>query len=179
MCGIINMIKRLYRMVYMKTKKLTLMSMLLALALVIFVIEAALPPLTSVPGIKMGLANIITLIALAWLGRKEAFTILILRIILGAVFTGNMMSIIYSLSGGLLCFIVMSAIMGKIKRVWAVSVCGAIAHNIAQIIAAVAVTGVVQVAMYLPVLVISGAVTGIFTGVIADMVIRRKDVILR
>ena len=99
----------------MKTKKLTLMSMLLALALVIFIIEAALPPLAPIPGIKLGLANIITLISLKWLGKKEAFMILILRIVLGAIFTGNIMSIIYSLSGGIMCFIVMAIIIGKVK----------------------------------------------------------------
>jgi len=163
----------------MKTKKLTLMSMLLALALVIFIIEAALPPIAPIPGIKMGLANIITLISLKWLGKKEAFMILILRIVLGAIFTGNIMSIIYSLSGGIMCFIVMAIIIGKVKSLWVVSVCGAISHNAAQIAAAVAVTGVVQIAMYLPVLILSGVVTGVFTGAIAATVIKRKDVIIR
>ena len=162
----------------MKTKKLTQMSMLLALALVIFIIESALPPLAPIPGIKMGLANIITLISLKWLGKRETFVILLLRILLGVIFTGNMMSIIYSLSGGIMCFVVMSAVIAKIKPLWLVSVCGAVAHNTAQILAAVAITRVVQIAMYLPILILSGIITGIFTGAIAAAVIKRKDVMV-
>lgn len=163
----------------MKTRKLTLMSMLLALALIIFVIEAALPPLTHIPGIKMGLANIVTLVSLVWLSKKETFTILILRIVLGTIFTGNAMSIIYSLSGGVLCFVVMALAMGRMKKIWMVSICGAIAHNAAQIAVAIAVTGVVQIAMYFPILLVSAVITGAFTGIIADTVIKRKDVIFK
>lgn len=163
----------------MKTRKLTLMSMLLALALIIFIIESALPPLTPIPGIKMGLANIITLVSLVWLGRKEALTILILRIVLGAIFAGSIMSIAYSLAGGILCFAVMSLVIGKIKPIWAVSICGAISHNIGQIATAIAITGVWQIAMYFPILLLSAVVTGAFTGVIANEVIKRKDILLK
>lgn len=171
--------KRKKTVIFMKTGKLTMMSMLLALALIIFIIESALPPLAPIPGIKMGLANVITLVSLLWLGKKEAFTILILRIVLGTIFTGSIMSIAYSLAGGILCFGVMSLVIGKIRPIWVVSVCGAISHNIGQIAAAIAITGVWQIALYLPVLMLSAVVTGVFTGVIANEVIKRKDILFK
>ena len=90
----------------MSTKRLTVVALFTAIALIIFVIEAQLPPLAPIPGIKLGLANIVSLFALFWLGKKEAFTILILRIILGSIFSGHGATFLYSLSGGLLSFII-------------------------------------------------------------------------
>lgn len=167
----------------MKTKKLTLMAMLLASALIIFVIEAQLPPLAPVPGIKLGLANIITLITLYMLGRREAFTVLILRIILGSIFTGSAASFLYSISGGLLCFITMSAAklwLGE-NRMWIVSVLGAIAHNTGQILAACVIMKTAFVLWYLPVLLISAVITGVFTGAAAQITLKqlRKTEILK
>ena len=162
----------------MKTRKLTVLAMLTALALIIFIVEAQLPPLAPVPGIKMGLANIITLITLVWFGRKEAFTVLMLRIIMGSIFAGQMMSLIYSLAGGILCFVVMSLLIAPLKdKLWVVSVFGAAAHNIGQIIIAVLITSTWQIAAYLPLLIISAVVTGAFTGAISTFISKRKDLI--
>ncbi len=159
----------------MNTKKLTLLSMLLTFALVIFVLEAQLPPLAPIPGIKLGLANIITLLTLIWFGRREAFTVLILRIILAGIFTGSAASMIYSLSGGILCFIVMAVLRDVLgsKKIWVLSIFGAAAHNIAQLAAAVFVTSTVQVLWYLPLLLSSAIVTGAFTGLCAAAVLKR------
>lgn len=162
----------------MRTKKLVVIAMLTALSLVIFIIEAQLPPLAPVPGIKLGLANIVTLITLSILGRKEAFCVMALRIVLGAVFTGHMMSLIYSACGGLLCFIVMALMFGIFKdnRLWVLSVFGAVAHNAGQLAAAVAITGTAEVLWYSPLLLISAILTGAFTGCLAMLILKNKSV---
>lgn len=159
----------------MSTKKLTLISILLALALIIFIIEAQLPPIAPIPGIKLGLANVINLIALYMLGRKEAFAILVLRIMLGSIFTGNFASFMYSLSGGIVCFVIMNvmAIFIKENRMWVVSVFGAIGHNTGQIITAYFIMGTPSIMWYLPMLVISAVVTGVFTGTAAQVSLKR------
>ena len=162
----------------MKTKKMTTIAMLTSLALIIFIIEAQLPPLAPIPGIKMGLANVITMVTLVWFGKKEAFAVLILRIILGSIFAGQMMSFMYSLSGGLLCFLVMSVAMKifKTNQLWIVSVLGALAHNIGQIAVAVFVTGTWQIVGYLPILAVSAVITGAFTGFAAGFVVNYKGI---
>lgn len=149
--------------------------MLLGTALIIFIIEAQLPPLAPIPGIKLGLANIITLISLYALGRKEAFIILTARILLGSIFTGNAVGFIYSIAGGLVCFAVMAAASVVINenRIWVTSVFGAIGHNIGQIGAAVFIMRTVQIAWYLPVLTVSAVITGTFTGAAAQLTLGR------
>lgn len=160
----------------MNTKKLTALSMLTAIALIIFIVEAQLPPLAPIPGIKIGLANVITMVTLMWFGRKEAFIVLIVRIILGSVFAGQMVSFMYSLAGGLLCFLMMSLTIKifKINQLWIVSILGALSHNVGQIAVAVFVTGTWQIIAYLPILAVSAVITGAFTGLAASFVVRRK-----
>ncbi len=155
----------------MKTKKLTFMALLLAIALTLFVVEAHLPPIVPVQGVKLGLANIVTLLAIVWLGRREAAVLLIMRIVLGSIFTGQAVSFIYSLCGGLLCLLVMCAAFGFMgtRRLWVISVFGAIAHNIGQIGAAVFMTSTWRIVYYLPVLLISAVLTGTFTGLTAQL----------
>lgn len=158
----------------MNTKKLTSLSMLLALSLIIFIVEAQLPPLAPVPGIKIGLANIVTLVTLVWYGRKEAFTLLVLRIILGSVFTGHLMSFLYSMAGGLLCFLTMSVTVKPINKIWVVSILGAVSHNIGQIIAAVFMLSSWAILGYLPILIVSAVITGAFTGIAAKLLLKSK-----
>ncbi len=159
----------------MSTRKLTALAMLLGIALVIFIIEAQLPPLVPIPGVKLGLANIITLIVMVWYGRKEAFLVLILRITLGSIFSGLPTVFFYSFAGGVLCFFVM-AIMFRLlgdERLWVVSVFGAISHNAGQIAMAYLFTRTLEVFYYFPLLVISGIITGVFTGVAAQAVVKK------
>ncbi len=158
----------------MNTKKLTIMALLLAIALTVFVIEAHVPPPVPIPGVKLGLANIVTLAALVLLGRKEALTVLLLRIVLGSVFAGQAVSFLYSISGGLLSFLTMSAalrFLGR-ERLWVVSVLGAIAHNGGQILAAALLIGP-GAAAYLPILLIFAVLTGTFTGLAAQLLTAR------
>ena len=160
----------------MKTKKLMTLALLSTIALIIFIVELQIPPIVPIPGVKIGLANIVTLFALGLFSPYEAFLILIVRIILGSIFSGQVMSLTYSLAGGMFCFITMSILFKfkKIMPVWVISVFGAIAHNIGQITAAIIITSTYQVIYYLPVLIISAIVSGTFTGIATQILLSRK-----
>lgn len=161
----------------MKTKDLILTAILTASALVAFTIEAAMPPLTPIYGIKLGLANIFTLFALYALGTRQAAAVLFLRIILGSIFTGQLVSFIYSLTGGVLSFVLIVLLkrLFPLKQVWVLSVLSAVMHNIGQLAAAVLMTETVQILYYLPVLLISGIIAGAFTGLCAQLVLMRLN----
>lgn len=157
-----------------KTKKLALMAALTAIALTIFIAEAQIPPLLPIPGAKLGLANIITLAAVVLLGRREAGEILLVRIILGSMFTGSMSALLFSIAGGVLAWAVMCLTVrffGE-KRIWIVSVLAALGHNAGQLAVAVWVTGTVSILAYAPVLIAAGIVTGVFTGFAALYLVR-------
>lgn len=150
-------------------KKLTTLALFTTIALTIFLLESLIPPLIPVPGIKLGLANIVTLILLVKTSWKDALYVLIARILLGSIFAGQMMSFLYSLAGGLFCLLVMIVahhLLGT-KLLWFTSILGAIAHNTAQIAVAAAVLGSGYVFYYYPYLILSGVVTGLFTGAAA------------
>ena len=149
----------------MKTKHLTLCGVLCTVSLTIFVLEAQLPGLVPIPGIKLGLANIITLFALLYLNPQESLWILTSRIILGAWITGNPATLLYALSGGLGCLF-LEQVLIKSKRipVWVVSIFGAITHNLIQLLVAALMTKTPAVFWYLPFLLVAGILTGLFTG---------------
>lgn len=162
----------------MSTKQITRVAMLSAVALVVFAIEAQIPSPVPISGVKLGLANVITLFAIWTLGRKQAAAILLVRIVLGSLVAGTVMTLMYSLAGGLLCLLVM-ALMKPLfspRQIWIHSVFGAIAHNAGQITVAVLVmdTHGLFVA-YGPVLLLSGIVTGLFTGFCAQAVVTRMN----
>ena len=140
---------------------------MIALALGLSYVERFIPLQWAIPlpGVKLGLANIVTLIALYLLGAKSAFTILILRCVLGAVFGGGITGLLFSLTGGVLSMAVMAA-ASRIRwlSVYGVSILGAAAHNIGQICAAMALMQSVYVAAYLPYLLLVGLLTGFATG---------------
>lgn len=165
----------------MNIKKMVQLSMFITIALTIFVIESYLPPLAPIPGIKLGLANTITLIVLALWGWKEGMLVLLLRIFLGSMLTGNAISSCFSLGGGMLCFLIMSLLKNIVphKMIWLLSVNGAIFHNIGQLLVACAVLGSRSVFWYFPILLTSGIVTGIFTGVAAQLVVNRYGYLFR
>ena len=155
-------------------RRLTRMAVLTAVALTIFVAEAQIPPLVPIPGVKLGLANIVTVYAVFTLGPGPAAMILLARVLLGSLFSGGM-TIFYSLAGGLCCYLVM-LVMRKLvanRQIWVCSVLGAMAHNIGQIAAAIAITRTPGIAVYLPVLLASGIITGLFTGLCAQFLTER------
>lgn len=160
-----------------KTKKLALMAMLTAASLIVFVIEAQIPAPIPVLGVKLGLANVITLVAMLLLGRREAGLILFVRIAMGSVFAGGVSGFIFSICGGVLAYAVMCLTVRAfpLKMLWVVSALGAVAHNIGQLIAAVAITKTAALLVYAPVLLASGIVTGVFTGLAATYLLIRLD----
>ena len=152
-----------------KTKKLVFLALLTAISLGIWVIEAQIPAPIPVPGVKLGLASIITLAAMVLLGRKEALAVLVMRVFLACLFAGSFSAILFSLTGGLFSWAVMALTVGLFeeKRLWVVSVFGAIAHNAGQLLAAIAVTKTPALLAYGPALLCAAIVTGVFTGVAA------------
>lgn len=160
----------------MNVKRLCRMAVLTALALGIFILELQLPPLfRAVPGIRLGLANIITLYAMFTLGAADTACILTARILLGGIFSGQAVALIYSASGGLLCYFAM-LLMRKIltrRQIWVCGVFSAAAHNIGQIAAAIALTRTPALIYYLPVLIAAGCITGAFTGICAQLLVNR------
>ena len=162
----------------MKIRKLTTMAMLCAVALIIFVIEAQIPALVPIPGIKMGLSNIITVFAVFALGSWEAALILAGRVFLGAVFAGNFSTILYSAAGGALAILATIGLKKLVKesQLWVAGCLGAIAHSIGQMAMAIAITGTPGLAVYLPVMIGCSILTGSFTGLCAQALVkRRKD----
>ena len=159
----------------MKVKKLTLLSLLSAIALTIFMVEAQIPALVPIPGIKLGLANIVTVFTVFAIGAKEGAAVLFVRIFLGAVFAGNFSTILYSGAGGL-CAILTTIGLKRIltqKQLWVAGVLGAIAHSIGQMAMAVAITRTVGLVAYLPVMIAVGILTGTFTGLCAQFLTER------
>lgn len=159
----------------MKTRKLTLMAMLTAVALTIFVVENQIPAPVPLPGVKLGLSNIITVFAVFLLGSREAAAILFVRIFLGAVFAGNFSTILYSGAGGF-CAIVTTIALKKIltnRQIFIASALGAMAHSVGQMAVAVAVTGTPGLLIYLPALLVCSILTGCFTGLCAQFLVNR------
>ena len=161
----------------MKVKKLTVMALLCAIALTIFMIEAQIPPVIPIPGVKLGLSNIVTVFSVFVLGPLEAAVILFGRIFLGAVFAGNFSSILYSASGGLLAILVTIGLRRilSVKQLWVAGCLGAIAHSVGQMTAAVLVMGTISIAIYLPIMIVCSIVTGLFTGLCAQLLVNRGN----
>lgn len=159
----------------MKLKKLLYLSLLTAVSLILFVLESQIPPPVPVPGVKLGLGNIIVVTVLFCYGRREALGVLLVKVLLSAVFAGNLGALLYSLAGGLLSWAGMCLLKGLLtpKQLWVASVLGAMLHNLGQLLAALAVTGTPGLLAYLPVLLLSGMITGFFTGIAAQLVVQR------
>ncbi len=158
-------------------KQLLRMSLLTAVALIIFMVEAQIPNPVPIPGVKLGLANIVTVYAIFALGPGPAAMILVCRVFLGTVFSGQMMTLLYSLGGGLLCWLSMRSLYRVVtgKQIWVCSVFGALCHNVGQIVVALAVTRTPALLAYLPILMVSGILTGAFTGMAAQALLLRLN----
>lgn len=150
----------------MKVKKLTLLALYTTIALTIYTVESAIPSLVPISGVKLGLANVVTLWLLMHTSKRDALLVLLVRILLASIFAGQMISFSYSLCGGLLCFLCMSLLfwlLGK-RAVVFISIMGALAHNLGQILVAIVLLQSLSILAYLPILTISAIVTGTFTG---------------
>lgn len=148
--------------------------LLIALAMVLSYVEFLIPFSFAVPGVKLGLANIVVVFALYRLGKTEAFAISILRVLLMTLMFGNAFALAYSLSGAILSFGVMLLLLkiGRFSPV-GVGIGGGVFHNIGQILCAMVLFETEQIIYYLPVLFISGTLAGIAIGVISGVLIER------
>lgn len=158
-----------------KTKQLTLCAVLISVALVLSYIERFFPLqlLIPLPGVKLGLANIVSLVALYLLGGKQAYMILAIRCLLGSIFGGGITGFFFSLTGGTLAILIMTA-ASKLPclSVYGVSILGAAAHNIGQICAAAITMQSIYIGAYLPYLLFIGIFTGFATGAASAGVLR-------
>ncbi|HHU72105.1 MAG TPA: Gx transporter family protein [Clostridiales bacterium] len=163
----------------MKTKNIAIYGLLVALAFILSYIEYLIPfPL--MPGIKLGLANLVVITAMYGLGYKESLVLSIIRILLVGFTFGNLSTMLYSLAGGMLSWIMM-AITKKSKwfSLVGVSVIGGVFHNIGQIIVAILIVSNPLIVTYLPLLLVTGVVTGALIGLLASMIIKRVNRHLR
>lgn len=151
------------------TKHLTTLALYTTLALAIYGVESLLPPLLPIPGMKLGLANIITLLVLTKYSAKDTLLVLLARVLLSTFAFGQALSLLYSLCGGLCCFLAMWAVKTLLKNryLYITSIFGAIFHNLGQILIALLLTRTLGVLSYLPFLLICAIVTGLFTGLCA------------
>ncbi len=158
-------------------RRLTRCALLTAIALTIFMAEAQLPPPVPIPGVKLGLANIVTVYAMYLLGPGDTLMILFARVFLGAVFSGQMSTLLYSLGGGAACYLsmlVLRRIFTK-RQLWLCSPMAAVCHNLGQLAVAAGVMRTWAVLAYLPYLVLAAVCAGTFTGLCAQFLIAQLE----
>ena len=145
-----------------------------ALALIFSYVETLIPINFGIPGIKLGLANLIIIVALYKMSVKEAYMLSIVRVVLAGFMFGNLFSIIYSLAGGLLSLTIMALLKKTDKfSLFGISMAGGVFHNVGQLIVAILVMENLNIAYYMPVLLISGLITGLVIGVVAGEMLKR------
>lgn len=159
----------------MKPKQLAELAVLTAVSLIIFIIELRIPNPFPIPGIKLGMANIITVYAVYHYKATKTVMIVAIRLVLGSMFSGNAAVLLYSASGSTLCLLGMLLLRFVIheSHIWLVSIFGAVLHNTGQMAAALAVTQTAGLIAYYPFLLIAGCLAGLFTGLCAQLMIPR------
>lgn len=161
----------------MKTKRLALMAMAVALAMILSYVESQIPPLMAIPGIKMGLPNILVVFVLYKLGWKDAIVISLVRVFLVSVLFGSSLSLAYSAAGAVISFLGMLLMKkSNLFSTVAVSVVGGVLHNAAQIGVACLVMETNLIAYYLPFLVLSGTAAGILIGLASALMVNRVKI---
>ena len=157
----------------MKLRKLVTLALLTALSLVLFVVESQIPAPVPVPGVKLGLGNVIVTAALFLEGPWAALAVLAGKLLLSGLLTGNLGALAYSAAGGLLSWAGMGLLRPLLQRrqLWVASVLGAMLHNLGQLLTALWITATPGLLAYLPVLLLSGMATGLFTGLAAQALV--------
>lgn len=157
-----------------RSKKIALLGLFTALTFVFSYIEYFLPIPLGIPGVKLGMANLVILVAIYILSIPEAFFLSVIRLLLVAFTFGNLSAFLFSLAGAVLSFLVMiAAKKSKHFSVMGVSVAGGVAHNIGQIIVAVLILETEELILYLPVLILSGLLAGIVVGLLGGLITNR------
>ncbi|MBQ6415560.1 MULTISPECIES: Gx transporter family protein [Butyrivibrio] len=160
-----------------KTKKIATYGVMAALAMILSYVEMQLPAFVAIPGVKMGLTNIVVIVALYKMGNKSAIFINIVRIIAVSLLFGTLMSFAFSFAGGMLSTLVMILLKKTDKfSTVGVSVAGGITHNIGQILAAMLLLNTKAIIWYLPVLWLSGILSGLLIGLIGAIIVKRIKV---
>ena len=157
-----------------EVKKLTFLSVLSALAIILSFVESLLPPIWSaVPGIKMGLPNIVIIFLLYKFSIKEAAIVSFIRLLIVVLLFGNFMTFLYSFAGAVLSLLVMWLLkhINKFSQI-GVSIAGAISHNLAQVMVALLLLQTKEIGFYFPILAVSGTVAGIFVGLSGIMLFK-------
>ena len=161
-------------MMQLQTKRLARLAVFTALAMILSWIESQLPNFFPYPGMKLGLTNLVVVFSLYGTGKSDAAFINLVRIFLSGILFGNPYSIAYSLAGGVLSFASMLAFRKTgIFSVYGVSMAGGIFHNVGQILVAVVLIHNDKIFHYMPILIVTGCVTGFFIGFLSDEVLRR------
>lgn len=156
---------------------IALRGMLVAAAFTLSYLEAQIPAFIPIPGIKLGISNIVVLIALYKLSSLDAFAINIVRIVLAGFTFGSLSSMLYSLAGGMLSFLIMYVFKRYIRfDIKTVSIFGGISHNLGQILLAAFILSNHYILMYLPMLIISGIITGLLIGIAGSLIVSRIDI---
>ncbi|MCC8137401.1 MAG: Gx transporter family protein [Clostridiales bacterium] len=157
----------------MKTKTAYL-GMFTALAMILSYVESLFPAFYGIPGVKLGLANSMSLVILYLIGVPGAFCVSLLRVVLSGFLFGNLFSIAYSLAGAIMSLTVMAAMKRtKVFSVAGISMCGGMAHNTGQLLVAMLLVENLNLFYYLPVLLLSGLVTGLVIGMISAEILKR------
>ena len=164
----------------MNVKRLTTLSVSVALAMILSFLETLIPPLVAVPGVKIGLANIVTVFILYVFGWREAVSVSLIRVCLSALLFGSAVSLLYSASGALLSIVGMILLKKlPISSELSVSVTGGVLHNAGQIICASIIMENSAIALYLPPLVISGTIAGVAVGAAAAILTKKLARVVR
>ncbi len=153
------------------------LGMLAGVSLTLFLVEAQFPLPVPLPGVKLGLANLVTLFVLARFSVKEAAMLMAVRILLGQLLTGQAVSLVYALAGGAvsLCVMALCHRIVQDRSVWFTSVLGGVSHNLGQMAAAVILMGWGSTVYYLPFLLVSGVLMGLLTGIATQLFLRAWD----
>ena len=160
----------------MKLKHIAYLALCLALAMLFSYVEALFPLSLGIPGIKMGLPNIIIVFLLYRAGVRNAAIVSLSRILLTALLFGNLFSFLYSFAGAFLSLLVMALLKKSgAFRVVTVSITGAVSHNLGQILMAMLILGFKEILYYLPYLMLSGILAGIVIGILAALFINRFE----
>lgn len=164
-----------------RTKKMVVLGLLVSQALILHIVERMIPVPVPVPGIKLGLANAISLVTIVIFGTKEALVVVVLRTFLGSVFGGGISSFLYSLIGGIISALAMAILYKRFSNLFSlpvISVVGAVFHNIGQILVASLIVQNAKLFYYLPVLLVSAVITGLFIGFAVQYTLRPMKHIL-
>lgn len=158
----------------MYTKQLCRLALLSTVAFGLYILEMQIPNPVPIPGVKLGLSNIVNICTLFSYGPSAAFAVLLTRVLLSSLLVGQLVTLAYSFTGGLLSLLVICSLrwLFSARQLWIASVLGGIFHNIGQILIAILLTSTPRIVYYLPVLILSGLLAGLFTGLCAQFLLQ-------